>query len=274
MKYSIKLLTVVSFILAFQTVFAQNDEAEIKKLVYKLTGTNVGEVNGKNYQGILSAFSKNAQFKYIDIGINNRYRESEGDFKFYRKRLSDIIAMDGLTVSGKIVKEPIIHVNNGLGVINYAIRANAKINGEQAMSALQSVTAVAEKEKGVWKIIRYNAVLSIDALFKDDCVADISSLSSNGKKYLTKTRIPGGNMFLFENNDFTFTTTADGNYIYSMDYKYEWLKDKTINLIDTYDEKVTQLGKAESRKDALVIILKNHIYKDNCINFKGRLVKN
>lgn len=209
---------------------------------------------------------------YFSISENVRLQNSNYEgFSTYLEKLSNTVGMDVKYEFKEIIRN---HVNGDVAIVIAIIDYELKETGGFHVRGSETVSFAWKKIGNSWKIVHFMVMGIEDEKLRGTCLCEVFA-SSEGK-YVVRTTMPGGRSYQTSYHEFharktggaTIIKTTD-NEMFTMKSDGEvWLRDNSSSSVDKMHE-VQPLGKARDVKEAILLIIREHLHEDHCTNIKA-----
>ena len=118
-----------------------------------------------------------------------------------------------------------------------------------------------------WKIAHYTFIQMEDEKLKGTCVCELF-LGEAEEEVVAKTIVPSGKSYSTKFDSFEFRVVEGDWIIKAQDQLYKRLKTGPLYLLN--DEGETQIGVPNSKRETVLMIIGDDLYKDSCARIKTR----
>jgi len=241
----------------------EKDEATIRKQITNFTSAFSEFTAKKDKNVVLRLMTPDASANITYIDLNNNVRSRYYNYASFVNRLDAFIA------SGQVKRysNTVIHsvkVNGNIGVVSLSNNVSLNQGSETLLKGSQIATFVMKKINNLWKIHSYSLTETTDEKYKGDCYCDLFSKGTSD--YASKVKVPTGSNYTDNLDIFSFRQESNNTYIIVGDKNYKWVENINIYTLDESGQTVRLLGKARNQQEAVIVILKNDLYMENCTN--------
>lgn len=263
------LLFFIATVFIFQTGVAQKPEAELERFVkdYAKAYENITKTRDK--QSVLKFVSKDLFSTIIKSNVVDNFGLIQSSYADFDGYLEQLIRTEGMLVNYDIKSILRSKVRGRTGVVVAEIGIQVSSKGEIWNKGTEITTFTLKQFKDGWKILNFNVVSLEEEQNKGTCLTELFKASTGN--YMVKTVVPKGETYESNVNNFEFNP-GNGIVYISLDGEnaYSWFRDGPITKLaqGTQPEKV--VGPAIDEYDAVLTIIKDDLYSNNCTNFKNK----
>lgn len=274
MKKILKYSFFVIFSLLFNFVFAQStpkDEESLKKMLLDFAKAYENLPNTKKKETVLQYISPELVSMNILSRVDGKIQGSTGDFQIFSDYLDKVIRTENFKVTYKVSEINAVKVRGTTGVIVYTVDYEFAKDGTAWSQGIETVMMTCQKQGAGWKVLHFTFVNVEDQKFKGTCLCEFFKAPSGD--FVAKTTVPNGKTYTTELNNFVFRNTPTETIISVNEQNYVWKKsDRTITTnpikVAKDSSEIITLGKADSEEEAIVLIIQQSLYVENCASFK------
>ena len=254
-------------------VKAQNDEGEIQAL--KLQFDNFIKAYSKveqtkDKQSVLKYMFRDVTATLVSFDMSKNMEVRNTDLRSFESHLDELITNKEMEIKYQVSGILRTYINNNKnGVLVYTVDYEIKKSGYQWSKGTETVTLTYKKIEGQWLIIQYSVVAIEDEKFRGACLCEV--FADETGEYVSKLMIPTGRSYVSELNYFNFYEEKGERYIKADAYVYRWAKTGEIwRQPEGAEVNEVKIGGAYSgdKREAMVVILGRHLYKENCAQTK------
>lgn len=264
-------LIAVSFLFSPAITTAQDTEAIEKELTEFLQSFGKDYANvptTKNTESVLNYFAKDAKSNLFIFGISGRARVQNSDVNGFEAFLKTIIRSSGIELGYDIGDIHFTNVTENLATLAYAVNYEIKEEEGIWVKGNETVTMALEKRKEGWKIVHYTILQIEDEKLKGSCLCELFTAEGPDAEVVSKTTIPSGQSYSTKFDNFEFRKTGEDQIIRVQDQSFKRLKSGEILLLE--DEEETSIGISSSKRETVLTILRDHLYKESCASLRTK----
>ena len=278
MKSTKLFLTIAAFLIGFSSAFAQDDAAEKKRI------EGIVKAFAKEYEGItkassteklLSFVAPNLRSTNVMASVTGRMNVTNADFNDFAGYLDQLRGDKGLKMTYKIKDILDVNVRGNVASVVYTVDYSNKKDSYLLSKGQENVTMTLYKKGDVWKIVHFNFVNIEDEKEHGPCLCELFVASTGN--YVAKTIVPGGKSYQTIMNNFEFRKEGKERMIRIEGNIYKWADGGDVSLVSASSSRENAskavLGNGATPEEAIMIIIENVMYKDNCTDFKVRKKK-
>jgi len=255
--------------LGITTSFAQKPEAEIEQFIRDYANAYENITKTRDKESVLKFVSKDLFSTIIKSNVVDNFgliQSSYGDFDSYLDRL---LMSDGVSVNYDIKDILRSKVRGRTGVVVCEIGVQVSSQGEVWNKGTELTTFTLKNFKEGWKILHFTVVSLEEEQNKGTCLTEFFSATSGN--YVVKTIVPKGSTYETTLNTFEFSRTQGMNYISLNDETtYSWLREGPVTRMAQGDNPEKTLGTAVDEMEAVLVIVQQDLYAENCTDFKRK----
>ena len=264
--------TCLFFILSvfiFQVGMAQKPEAEIERFVKDYAKAYENITKSRDKQTILKFVSKDLFSTIIKSNVVDNFGLIQSSYADFDAYLEQLIRTEGMQVNYGIKSILRSKVRGRTGVIVAEIDIQVSSKGEIWNKGTEITTFTLKQFKSGWKILNFNVVSLEEEQNKGTCMVEL--FKANTGNYMVKTIVPKGETYESNVNNFEFNP-GNGIVYISLDGEnsYSWLRDGPITKLASGNQPEKVVAHAIDKYDAVLTIIKEDLYKNNCTNFKNK----
>jgi hypothetical protein len=193
-------------------------------------------------------------------------QSSYGDFEAYLDR---ILRSEGMTVTYSVKDILRSRVRGRTGVVVAELSVQISSRGEVWNKGTEITTFTLKNFKDGWKILHFNVVSLEEEQNKGTCLTEFFSATSGN--YVVKTIVPKGATYETNLNTFEFNKGSGITYI-NLDNEstYSWMREGPVVQLSQGDTPEKTLGSAVDEMEAVLVIIQQGLYADNCTDFRRK----
>lgn len=263
------LLFVIATVFIFQTGVAQKPEAEIERFIKDYAKAYENITKSRDKQTVLKFVSKDLFSTIIKSNVVDNFGLIQSSYADFDAYLEQLIRTEGMQVKYGIKSILRSKVRGRTGVIVAEIDIQVSSKGEIWNKGTEITTFTLKQFKSGWKILNFNVVSLEEEQNKGTCMVEV--FKANTGNYMVKTIVPKGETYQSNVNNFEFNP-GNGIVYISLDGEnsYSWLRDGPITKLASGNQPEKVVAPAIDEYDAVLTIIKEDLYKNNCTNFKNK----
>lgn len=267
---------VLIFFLLFAggTSFAQTavatDEAKLNELLTSFVDSYQSLTQTKNKQAVLQYFHPEATSNIYVFNISGKSRVSNGNVRGFEAYLDNLLRSPNLVNVYELVDDPMVNVSGGVATITYKIKYEIKEEDGIWVKGNELVTLALEKTGDKWLIVHYNIVQIEDEKLKGTCICELFVGEGDDAEVVSKTTVPNGRSYSTKFDNFVFRTAENGDWlIKSPTQTFKRLSTGKLVMVSEEGDSI-ELGIPTSKKETVLMILTEGIYKESCARITVR----
>ena len=263
------LLFFILTVFMVQIGMAQKPEAEIERFIkdYAKAYENITKTRDK--ESVLKYVSKDLFSTIIKSNVVDNFGLIQSSYADFDSYLEQLIRTEGMQVdySIKSMLRSKVRGRTGVVVAEMAIQVSSK--GEIWNKGTEITTFTLKQFKSGWQILNFNVVSLEEEQNKGTCLTELFKAATGN--YMVKTIVPKGETYESNVNNFEFNP-GNGIVYISLDGEnsYSWLRDGPITKLASGSQPEKVVAPAIDEYDAVLTIIKEDLYKNNCTNFKNK----
>jgi ketosteroid isomerase-like protein len=256
--------------LSAQSTMSEQEKSDQKTLEQRLRAFTEAYANlptSKNKQSVLQYFHPEATSNIFVFNISGRSRVRNSDLKEFSAFMDNLLRASELSINYDLVEVVDIDVHGPLATLVYKVDYEIKEEGGIWVKGKETVTMAWEKIRGEWKIVHYTFMQIEDEKLKGTCLCELFISEAEDGEVVSKTTVPSGQSYTTKFNNFEFRTAGGEQVIKTEGRIYKRLRNgKLVRLTEDGDE--VEIGIADSKKDAVLMIISKDLYGDSCTRLK------
>ncbi|MDP5172761.1 MAG: nuclear transport factor 2 family protein [Bacteroidia bacterium] len=267
---------VLIFFLLFAggTSFAQTavttDEAKLNELLTSFVDSYQSLTQTKNKQAVLQYFHPEATSNIYVFNISGKSRVSNGNVRGFEAYLDNLLRSPNLVNVYELVGDPMVNVSGEVATITYKIKYEIKEEDGIWVKGNELVTLALEKTGDKWLIVHYNIVQIEDEKLKGTCVCELFVGEGDDAEVVSKTTVPNGRSYSTKFDNFVFRTAENGDWVIkSPTQTFKRLSTGKLVKVSEEGDSI-ELGIPSSKKETVLMILSEGIYKESCARITVR----
>ncbi len=264
-----KLFFLIAALFLFQVSYAQKPEAEIEQLIKDYAKAYENITKSRDKESVLKYVSKDLFSTIIKSNVVDNFGLIQSTYEDFDNYLEQLLRTDGMSVnySVKDILRSKVRGRTGVVVCDVAVQVSSR--GEIWNKGSEITTFVLKQFKDGWKILNFNVVSLEEEQNKGTCLTEV--FKANSGNYMVKTIVPKGSTYETNVNNFEFNPGSGIIYI-SLDGEnsYSWLRDGPITKLASGTQPEKVIGPGIDEYDAVLTIIKQDLYSNNCLNFKNK----
>lgn len=249
------------------------DVNALKKTLYAFAKAYSNLPTTKSKKDILKHVADNLTSTNIVARINGVTSTDHGNFGTFSSYLNKIIRTENFKVVYEVLDIVKVHLRGTNAVVVYEVKYEFAKGGTVWSKGKETVSMLFHKYGTKWKIQHFTFFNLEDQKFKGACLCEVFSAPTGD--YVAKTTVPTGKSYTTSLTNYIFKgdSRLDRKIIVD-DYKFRWKANgeiiaesappKGVNL------KNKHLGNANSKGKAVMLILKEFLFKHNCSKFVNK----
>lgn len=263
------LLLSTLLLLFFQITYAQKPEAEIERFVKDFTKAYENVINTRDKESVMKYVSKDLFSTIIKSNVVDKFgliQSNYGDFEAY---LDKILRSEGMTVQYSVKNILWSKVRGRTGVVVAEIAIQVSSNGDIWNKGTEITTFTMKNFNSGWKILNFNVVSLEEEQNKGTCLTEFFSATSGN--YVVKTIVPKGATYETNLNTFEFNPGSGMVYI-NLDNttNYSWMREGPVVQLSEDNTPEKTLGAAIDEMEAVLVIIEQGLYSENCTEFRRK----
>ncbi|MEM7657921.1 MAG: hypothetical protein AAF399_17480 [Bacteroidota bacterium] len=269
-----QILLIALFVLGLvppQESFAQDEKAtqtELEAFLDNFAKDYANLPKSKNIQSLLKYFDEKAKSNIFSFGISGQSRVSNSDIPGFESYLKSIIRASEINLTYDIQDIYHTYTTSTFASLSYSLNYETKETNGIWVKGVETVMMALEKSNDQWKIVHYSIIQVEDEKLKGTCLCEIFLTEEADGEVVTKTTIPDGRSYSKKFNNFEFKTIEGEWLIRAGDDSFKRRANGEMVMLNGEEE--TKLGIANSRREAVLIILKERIYADSCARLQTK----
>ncbi len=273
MNHFIPRLLTVSFLMSLlcfsQPVFAQNGaniEQELKTLIESFATNYESLPQTKSKQSVLKFVEKDLTFSIFVLTISGSSRAQRGNYAGFEGYLDNVLRAEIETLKYDVSNIRVTQYSETNGTVVYSVNYETKQVDGLWVKGKETVTMALEKVDGTWKIAFYNIIQVEDEKLKGTCWCEIFASQSKEGQLVVKTTIPSGRSYTTHYDNFDFKSVNGETLISTGSYSFKRLNSGQLVALENGEE--IELGMVQNRRESVLAVIRNYIYKDSCARLK------
>lgn len=222
----------------------------------------------KNKQAVLDHFHPDATSNIYVFNISGKSRVGNSTRNGFEAYMDNLLRSSDILNVYEVEGEPMIHQFGNIGTVSYKVKYEIKIEDGIWVKGNEVVTLAMEKVDGKWLIVHYNIVQVEDEKLKGTCICELFLGEGEDAEVVSKTTVPSGRNYTSKFDNFVFRTTDSGEWVIKSPER-SFRRLTTGQLVETMpDGENVVLGIPNSKKETVLMILSEGIYKDSCARIK------
>lgn len=259
----------IATLFIFQLGMAQKPEAEIERFVKDYAKAYENITKSRDKQSVLKYVSKDLFSTIIKSNVVDNFGLIQSSYADFDGYLEQLIRTEGMQVTYSVKSILRSKVRGRTGVVVAEINVQTASKGEVWNKGIEITTFTMKQFKSGWKILNFNVVSLEEEQNKGTCLTEVFKASTGN--YMVKTIVPKGDTYEQNVNNFEFNP-GNGIVYISLDGEnsYSWLRDGPITKLASGNQAANVVAPAIDEYDAVLTIVKEDLYKNNCTNFKNK----
>ncbi|MCG8306595.1 MAG: hypothetical protein MI975_04330 [Cytophagales bacterium] len=264
-----KLLFLIVTVFFFQAGIAQKPEAEIERFIRDYAKAYENITKSRDKQSVLKFVSKDLFSTIIKSNVVDNFGLIQSSYADFDAYLEQLIRTEGMQVDYSIKNFLRSKVRGRTGVVVAEVALQVSSKGEIWNRGTEITTFTLKQFKSGWKILNFNVVSLEEEQNKGTCLTELFKASTGN--YMVKTIVPKGDTYQSNVNNFEFNP-GNGIIYINLDGEnnYSWLRDGPITRLASGSQPEKVVGEGIDEYDAILTIIKEDLYKNNCTDFKNK----
>ncbi len=223
----------------------------------------------KNKQAVLEHFHPEATNNVFVFNISGRGRSVSGNVRGFSAYMDKLLLSPNIENKYELIDEPMINVSGEVATVTYKIRYEIKEEHGIWVKGNEVVTLALEKTNEEWSIVHYNIVQIEDEKLKGTCICELFVGEGEDSEVVSKTIVPNGRSYSTKFDNFVFRTTESGDWIIKT-AEATFKRMASGQLVQMLpDGETKELGVPSGKRETVLMILREGIYKDSCARIKS-----
>lgn len=257
------------------TAFAQgnssaNEEKTIEAQLRAFAEAYTNLPQSKNKANVLRYFSKEATSNIFVFNISGRSRVQNGDYKGFEAYLDNLLRTPGISLGYEIRDLLDIEVNGKVATLVYRVGYETKVPDGIWVKGNEIVTMALEKTGAEWKIVHYTIMQVEDEKLKGTCLCELFISEADDGEVVSKTTVPSGRSYNTRFDNFEFRTNGQEQMIKVQNKVYRRSAEGQLLYLDETENEEVTLGVSNSKKETVLMIIAESLYKDSCARLKTK----
>jgi ketosteroid isomerase-like protein/predicted regulator of Ras-like GTPase activity (Roadblock/LC7/MglB family) len=221
----------------------------------------------KNKQSVLRYFHPDATSNIFVFNISGRSRVRNSNLKEFETFMDNLLRANELSINYELAEIVDIEVHGPLATLVYKVNYEIKEEGGIWVKGKETVTMAMEKMRDEWKIVHYTFMQIEDEKLKGTCLCELFISEAEDGEVVSKTTVPSGQSYSTKFDNFEFRSAGGEQIIKTGGRIYKRLRNgKLVRLTEEGEE--VEIGIADSKKDAVLMIIAKDLYSDSCTRLK------
>ena len=222
----------------------------------------------KNKQAVLQHFDPEATSNIYVFNISGKSRSVNSNVKGYEAFMDKLLLAPNVTNVYELAGEPLINVSGDVATITYKVNYEIKEEDGIWVKGNEVVTLSLEKRNSKWLIVHYTIVQIEDEKLKGTCICELFLGEGEDAEVVSKTIVPSGRSYSTKFDNFLFRTTESGDWVIKSPQR-TFKRMASGQLVEVLsDGDTVELGVPASKKETVLMILREGLYKDSCARIK------
>lgn len=271
------ILGLLSFLAAPQITaqsLGQNDtEALLKQYAREFCESYSNLPTTKDPSSVLRHVSKKARSAIFYFSMADNVRNFTSSYDGFSKYMESVAKNDGMTIKYEVDEFLRVQVDSNVASTVFVVEYELQEQGGFHAKGTEIVNFAWKKQaSGDWKVVYFTVMGIEDEKLRGTCLCEV--FASRGQDFVVRTTVPNGRSYNNGFHEFSTTKVGTDTYIKAPDNVYfkltatgevwELAPDEKPNQA----EMVKRIGRANEVKGAILLIVKSHIYPDNCTSIK------
>lgn len=252
----------------------QNDTEELLKQYVRefcTAYTNLPET--KDPSSVMRHVAKTARSAIFYFGMADNIRNFTSSYDGFAKYMERIANNEEMDINYEVAKFLHVQVDSNVASTVFMVDYELQESGGFHAKGTEIVNFAWKKQKsGDWKVVYFTVMGIEDEKLRGTCLCEV--FSSRGQDFVVRTTVPNGRSYDNGFHEFSTVKTGTDTYIKAPDNVYF----KLTGTGEVWElapgekpakaEMVKRLGRAGEVKGAILLIVKSHIYPNNCTSIK------
>lgn len=244
------------------------DEAALRATLTSFLDAYQSLTTTKNKQAVLQHFHPEATSNIYVFNISGKSRVLNSNARGFSAYMDNLLRSPNIQNTYEMEGEPMIFQNGDVATITYKVNYEIKEEDGIWVKGNEVVTLSMERDGGHWLIVHYSIVQIEDEKLKGTCVCELFVGEGDDAEVVSKTTVPSGRSYSSKFDNFVFRTTESGDWVIKSPTR-TFKRLATGQLVEmTADGDTEELGIPQNKKETVLMILSEGIYKDSCARIK------
>jgi len=227
----------------------------------------------KDKATVLRHIDKGLSYSIYTQNIAGRSRMLSGKYKEFESYLTHLSRVTVEELKYEVSEVNVSLANGQFGAMSYKVDFETKEAGGVWVKGQEAVSMAMTKKEGKWYISHYNIIQVEDEKFKGTCLTELFASAVEGGEMVARTTLPIGQTYTTKFDNFAFTPSKDDEdneivLITTGESVFKRMSDGTLLAMD--GDEWTKIGIVRSKKESIVVIIRDGLYADSCSNLKVR----
>jgi len=222
----------------------------------------------KNKEKILNYFSKNVTSNIFVFNISGKSRVSNSSYEGFDEYLSSLLRARKIDLKYDINNIAYTYLGEKTATLVYTVDYETKEDQGIWVKGKETVSMAFERLGKDWKIVHYNILQVEDEKLKGTCLCELFVAEGEDGEVISKTTIPEGRAYTRKFDNFEFREAGTDQMIKVGDLLFK--RAKTGELFVIEEDKDVSIGVTASKKETVLTILRDYMYKDSCTRLRVR----
>lgn len=256
---------------ATATVQAQDTAPDAEALTARLNSFVEAYQNltsTKNKQAVLEHFHPEATSNIYVFNISGKSRVGNSTVNGFESYMDNLLRSSNILNVYQLIGEPTINQFGDIATVTYKVNYEIKVEDGIWVKGNEVVTLALEKVDEKWLIVHYNIIQVEDEKLKGTCICELFLGEGEDAEVVSKTTVPSGRSYTSKFDNFVFRTTESGEWVIKSPTR-TFRRLTTGQLVETMaDGENMVLGIPNSKKETVLMILTEGLYKESCARIK------
>ncbi|MEZ4687637.1 MAG: hypothetical protein R3B47_16710 [Bacteroidia bacterium] len=252
----------------------QNDTEELlKQYVREFCSSYSKLPETKDPSSVLQHVAKTARSAIFYFGMADNIRNFTSSYDGFAKYMEHVANNEEMSIRYEVADFLDVRIDSNVATTVFTVHYELQESGGFHAKGTEIVNfAWKKQDSGDWKIVYFTVMGIEDEKLRGTCLCEI--FSSRGQDFVVRTTVPNGRSYENGFHEFSTIKVGQDTYLKAPDNVFFKLTatgevwelapgEKPANA-----EMVKRLGRAGEVKGAILLIVKSHIYPDNCTSIK------
>ena len=257
-----------------QSVSDKTSEEQLKGYIYDFCQAYENLPSSKDKNSVLRYISKKATYAIFYFNVSNRVRQATFTYDGFNTYLDRLTQTEGMEIVYNVQDILRIYVNDEVATTAFSVNYEIKQADGFHVKGNENVTFGWKKINDLWQVVHFTVLGTEDEKLRGTCLCEV--FASRGRNYIVRTTVPAGKSYTKGFHEFDtrvvdkeayLKLNSDGS-VFRLNPEGElWEQEGQFN--DPGSQVgIKKLGMTRDIKGAVLLIVKSHIYPDNCTNIK------
>ncbi len=247
-----------------QSAEKEQDEQVLMQLTTSFVDAYQKLTETKNKQAVLQYFHPEASSNLFVFNISGKSRVSNGTVKNFDAFMDNLLRTTISVYVYELMEDPVITLMGHVATISYKVKYEIKEEDGIWVKGNELVTLALEKLIDKWMIVHYSIIQIEDEKLKGTCICELFVGEGEDAEVVSKTVVPNGRSYSTKFDNFVFRKVENGDVlIKSPTQTFRRLASGQLVIMGPEGETI-ELGIPAGKKETVLMILQQGLYKDSC----------